>query len=79
MNREREPLARSLTLPGENQAMNTPRTGAKCGCKRGIQRDNCPTCEGTGGVIDFAAIRARRTVPAVIIGEDGRAVVREGA
>ena len=36
-----------------------PKTGAKCGCKRGQQRDNCPTCEGTGYVIDFAAIRAR--------------------
>jgi hypothetical protein len=36
-----------------------PKTGAPCGCKRGIQRDNCPNCEGTGQVIDFAAIRAR--------------------
>jgi len=36
-----------------------PRTGARCACKRGQQRDNCPTCEGTGWVIDFAAIRAR--------------------
>jgi len=38
-----------------------PKTGARCACKRGIERDNCPTCEGTGWVIDFAAIhRARR-------------------
>jgi hypothetical protein len=37
-----------------------PKTGAKCGCKPGIQRDNCPSCEGTGMLIDFAAIRARR-------------------
>ena len=36
-----------------------PKTGARCACKRGVQRDNCPTCEGTGWVIDFAAIRAR--------------------
>lgn len=35
-----------------------PKTGAKCSCKRGIQRDNCPNCEGTGMAIDFAAIRA---------------------
>ena len=35
-----------------------PKTGARCGCKRGVQRDNCPACEGTGWVIDFAAIRA---------------------
>ncbi len=38
----------------------TPKTGAACSCKRGVQRDNCPTCEGTGQVIDFAAIHARR-------------------
>lgn len=37
-----------------------PKTGARCSCKRGIQRDNCPNCEGTGYVIDFAAIRARK-------------------
>lgn len=36
-----------------------PKTGAKCSCKRGIERDNCPTCEGTGWVIDFKAIRAK--------------------
>lgn len=36
-----------------------PKTGAKCGCKPGIQRDNCPACEGTGWQIDFAAIRNR--------------------
>lgn len=34
-----------------------PKTGAKCSCKRGIQRDNCPNCEGTGWVIDFKRIR----------------------
>lgn len=38
--------------------MNTPKTGAKCTCKRGVQRDNCPRCEGTGMVIDFRAIHA---------------------
>jgi hypothetical protein len=36
-----------------------PKTGAKCGCRPGQQRDNCPNCEGTGQVIDFVAIRAR--------------------
>lgn len=36
-----------------------PKTGQKCHCKRGIERDNCPDCEGTGMRIDFAAIRAR--------------------
>jgi hypothetical protein len=42
-------------------AAYTPRTGARCACKRGIERDNCPKCEGSGKVIDFAAIhRARK-------------------
>jgi len=44
-----------------------PKTGARCHCKRGVHRDNCPDCEGTGWRIDFAAIRARtahlRTAP----------------
>lgn len=34
-----------------------PKTGAKCSCRRGLERDNCPSCEGTGMVVDFAAIR----------------------
>lgn len=34
-----------------------PKTGAKCTCKKGIERDNCATCEGTGFVIDFKKIR----------------------
>ncbi len=37
-----------------------PKTGDKCGCRRGIERDNCPACEGTGWRIDFAKIRARK-------------------
>lgn len=37
--------------------MKTPTLGP-CYCRRGIQRDNCPACEGTGQRIDFAAIRA---------------------
>ena len=36
-----------------------PKTGEKCNCKKGVQRDNCPACEGTGWRIDFAAIRER--------------------
>ena len=38
-----------------------PKTGAACACKPGAQRDNCPACEGTGQVINFAAIHARKT------------------
>lgn len=41
-----------------------PKTGQPCSCKRGVQRDNCPECEGTGQRIDFAAIRARAATPA---------------
>lgn len=41
--------------------MYQPKTGAKCYCRRGIERDNCSNCEGTGMVVDFAAIRARHT------------------
>ena len=49
-----------------------PKTGAACGCKRGQQRDNCPTCEGTGRVIDFAAIRSRKPLVAVFVNQDPR-------
>ena len=38
----------------------TPKTGARCSCRRGVERDNCPNCEGTGWVIDFRAIHERR-------------------
>jgi len=36
-------------------------TGEKCHCKRGIERDNCPHCEGTGKAIDFRAMRYEST------------------
>ncbi len=36
-----------------------PKTGERCHCQPGQQRDNCPDCEGTGWRIDFRAIRAR--------------------
>lgn len=44
-----------------------PKTGAQCSCKRGVQRDNCPACEGTGWVIDFAAIRRRVAEPTPVV------------
>lgn len=34
-----------------------PKTGVPCSCKPGVQRDNCPACEGTGMRIDFTEIR----------------------
>ena len=36
-----------------------PKTGVPCSCKPGVMRDNCPSCEGTGMSVDFAAIRNR--------------------
>lgn len=38
----------------------SPKTGARCSCRPGVQRDNCPRCEGTGWVIDFKKIHERR-------------------
>lgn len=39
--------------------MYQPKTGNKCFCRKGIERDNCPSCEGTGLQIDFKKIRER--------------------
>lgn len=47
-----------------------PTTGQRCACKRGIERDNCPACEGTGWRIDFAAIRDARTQDHSPAGQD---------
>ena len=49
-----------------------PKTGAKCGCKHGVQRDNCSNCEGTGYVIDFAAIRASKPLVPIFLNLDAR-------
>jgi len=49
-----------------------PKTGAKCGCRRGVQRDNCPNCEGTGYVIDFRQIRNRRPLVPIFLNCDAR-------
>ena len=59
-----------------------PKTGARCHCKSGIQRDNCPDCEGTGLRIDFAAIRARVTATAAVArypNGEGRVLGMRGA
>jgi hypothetical protein len=54
-------------LLGNWRQDHPPRTGAKCFCKRGVQRDNCPECEGTGWKIDFVKLRARVARPIVPI------------
>ena len=46
-----------------------PRLGP-CGCRRGIERDNCPSCEGTGQLIDWRAYH--RLNPVIWIHPDGR-------
>lgn len=58
--------------------MYQPKTGTACGCRQGVQRDNCPHCEGTGQVIDFAAIRARRPGPIEDDRDHGDPEAREG-
>ena len=58
--------------------MYQPKTGARCGCKRGVQRDNCPACEGTGMVVDFAAIRARGK-PCLSADCKGRVLLNQGS
>jgi len=37
-----------------------PLTGSACGCKRRIERDNCPNCEGTGKAIDWRKFHANK-------------------
>lgn len=37
--------------------MMQPKTGERCKCRKGVQRDNCSECEGTGWCIDFRAIQ----------------------
>ncbi len=49
-----------------------PKTGAKCGCRRGVQRDNCSNCEGTGQVVDFRDIRNRKPLVPVFLNGDPR-------
>jgi hypothetical protein len=56
MNKPNRRRSRNLRRVGEI-TMWQPKTGATCYCRKGTQRDNCITCEGTGQRIDFKAIR----------------------
>ncbi len=66
-----ELLARVNRLLG-NFNEYQPKTGQKCGCRRGVQRDNCSNCEGTGQVVDFRAIRNRPKLVPIILNRDPR-------
>jgi hypothetical protein len=41
--------------------LTLPRLGP-CGCRRGIERDNCPQCEGTGQAIDWRQYHASKAL-----------------
>ena len=41
-----------------------PKTGEPCSCRPGMERDNCPACEGTGQKVDFKKIREQNVIPA---------------
>ena len=43
--------------------MKMPTKGA-CHCRRGLERDNCPNCEGTGWAIDWREWHSRPKAPA---------------
>lgn len=49
-----------------------PKTGRACSCRRGVQRDNCSNCEGTGQVVDFRAIRNRQPLVPIFVNRDPR-------
>jgi len=49
-----------LRVAEEPEAYGLPVTGAACGCRRGLERDNCPNCEGTGRAIDWRAFHAAK-------------------
>jgi len=52
--------------PMPTTAEYQPKTGQPCSCKPGVQRDNCPQCEGTGMRIDFAKIREKNKSGAAV-------------
>jgi hypothetical protein len=49
-----------LRVAEEPEAYGLPVTGEPCGCRRGLERDNCPNCEGTGRAIDWRAYHAAK-------------------
>jgi len=55
-------MAKSERMRARKNPLYTPRTGARCYCRPGLERDNCPNCEGTGWAIDFRALHAARKI-----------------
>jgi hypothetical protein len=56
---------------GKEKRMYQPKTGEPCHCRRGMERDNCPDCEGTGQRIDFRAIREALGQPTFTLSNQG--------
>jgi hypothetical protein len=74
---EAEESAYNAVLTNVNKLLGNvreyqPKKGGKCSCRPGQQRDNCPACEGTGMLIDFAAIRNAKPLVPVFINRDPR-------
>ena len=46
------------------EAEYQPKTGTPCHCRPGMERDNCPSCEGTGMQVDFKKIREENSTEA---------------
>lgn len=40
--------------PEGDEPQGVPLTGYACGCRPGVERDNCGACEGSGRAIDWA-------------------------
>ena len=43
-----------------------------CHCKRGMMRDNCPSCEGTGQRINFPLLKLRIAARAAMAKEGAK-------
>lgn len=67
-------ISEQLNMSKEYQ----PKTGAKCTCRPGVQRDNCPNCEGTGWVIDFAKIRNKSSAGSMLPVDSGKTQAGKG-
>lgn len=49
----------AITIMKEREQLNGLSRKGACACKRGIERDNCPNCEGSGIQIDWHAFHKK--------------------